>query len=182
MSDTLQVKSYRSEYSVTFVDSALETLQTTLRAGDRIVADRNVCKLYPQVAEVIARFDPIVIDPTEQVKSYEGIGPVINQLITQGFTKTNRVVGLGGGIVQDVTAFTASILFRGVNWLFFPTNLLSQCDSCIGSKTSVNFGDYKNQLGGFYPPKSVYIDIGFLDSLAEQEIFSGLGEMMHYFS
>src|SRR5207244_7259170 len=109
------------------------------------------------------------------------LGPVIEDLIGRRFTKKGRLVAIGGGIVQDVTAFTASILFRGVGWVFFPTSLLAQCDSCIGSKTSINVGAYKNQLGNFWPPRSVLIDLAFLDTLGEREIRSGIGEMLHYF-
>ena len=57
---------------------------------------------------------------------------------------------------------------------------MAQCDSCIGSKTSVNLGIFKNQLGGFSPPVAVYIDTTFCSSLSNEEIASGLGEMMHY--
>ena len=80
-----------------------------------------------------------------------------------------------------MTAFISSILYRGVDWIFFPTNLLSQGDSCIGSKTSINFQEYKNQLGGFFPPAKIYIAPNFLETLDYSEICSGLGEMAHYF-
>ena len=56
----------------------------------------------------------------------------------------------------------SSILFRGVEWVFYPTTLLAQCDSCIGSKTSINLNDKKNLLGTFFPPARVNIDINFL--------------------
>ncbi len=72
-------------------------------------------------------------------------------------------------------------MYRGVKWLFFPSTLLAQGDSCIGSKTSINFGDYKNQIGGFYPPNTIFIHPKFIDTLTEAEMKSGLGEMLHYF-
>jgi 3-dehydroquinate synthase len=106
---------------------------------------------------------------------------VINQLISGGFKKNHRLVAVGGGITQDVTAFIASILYRGVSWLFFPTSLLAQGDSCIGSKTSINFGEYKNLVGGFYPPNDIYVYPDFLNTLLFSELQSGLGEMLHYF-
>jgi len=89
--------------------------------------------------------------------------------------------GIGGGIIQDVTSFISSILFRGIEWIFIPTSLLAMGDSCIGSKTSINFKSLKNQLGGFYPPSNIYIDTSFLKSLPVEDIKSGLGEMCHYF-
>ena len=72
-------------------------------------------------------------------------------------------------------------MYRGVDWIFFPTTLLAQGDSCIGSKTSINFGKFKNQVGGFYPPVNIYIDLAFLATLKDIDIKSGLGEMCHYY-
>ena len=123
----------------------------------------------------------IIIDATEKQKSFQGLIPVIQHLIDNGFRKNHRLIGIGGGITQDVTAFTSSIIYRGVDWLFYPTTLLAQGDSCIGSKTSINFGDYKNQVGGFYPPNKIMINLEFLDTLTDAEMKSGMGEMCHYF-
>ncbi|MCP5049642.1 MAG: 3-dehydroquinate synthase, partial [bacterium] len=114
-------------------------------------------------------------------KSYQGSIPIIENLIEKGFRKNHRLIAVGGGVTQDVTAFTASIMYRGVSWLFYPTTLLAQGDSCIGSKTSINFAKYKNQVGGFYPPNHIFIDLAFLDTLADLDFKSGLGEMSHYF-
>ena len=77
--------------------------------------------------------------------------------------------------------FTASIFFRGLNWSFIPTTLLAQADSCIGSKTSLNFDAGKNQLGTFHPPMEICIDPIFLETLPEEHYRSGLGEIFHYF-
>jgi len=105
----------------------------------------------------------------------------INFLIRNNFSKNNKIISIGGGVVQDITSFISSIYLRGVDWIFFPTNILTQCDSCIGSKSSINFKNYKNQLGGFYPPSKIFIDINFLKTIGREEIASGLGEMLHYF-
>ncbi|MCG6536478.1 MAG: 3-dehydroquinate synthase, partial [Syntrophales bacterium LBB04] len=78
-------------------------------------------------------------------------------------------------------AFSASIIYRGIEWSFFPTTLLAQADSCIGSKTSINLGDKKNLIGNFYPPADVFIDTTFLNSLAVEDIKSGIGEILHYY-
>lgn len=175
------IRSYRGTYTAEFIADYVATMREQLRPGDHLVVDENVVRLHGPLAAAIAPFAKTVLVPTEAGKSYEALAPLIRALIEQRFTKANRLVAIGGGIVQDITAFTASILFRGVDWLFFPTNLLAQCDSCIGSKTSINLGPYKNQLGGFYPPQAVFIDAHFLETLSGREIRSGLGEMMHYF-
>lgn len=181
MSESLTIRSYRHEYTVDFISDYPSALRNQLREGDYVIVDRNVLALHPPLQASIDGFERLDLEPDETAKSYAGIAPVIETLIEKRFTKSNRLIAIGGGIVQDVAAFTASILHRGVDWLFFPTNLLAQCDSCIGSKTSINFGAYKNQLGGFFPPKAIFIDRTFLSTLPPREIRSGLGEMMHYF-
>ena len=147
-----------------------------------IIIDNKVNSIYADwFKNTLDKFNYIGIDATEPQKSYQEVEPVINSLIEKGFRKNHRLIAIGGGITQDVTAFIASILYRGVKWSFFPTTLLAQGDSCIGSKTSINFGKFKNQVGGFYPPNKIYVDPKFLDSLPERELQSGLGEMAHYF-
>lgn len=181
MSECIAIKSYRHEYSLQFVNSYLEALKQNVREGDYIIVDKIVYELYEDLMQFAKSHRKMIIEPSERVKSYEALTPIIDELIRNRFTKKNRLIAVGGGITQDVTAFSASILFRGVDWLFFPTNLLTQCDSCIGSKTSINFGPFKNQLGSFFPPKNIFIDLRFLDTLPLDDFRSGLGEMLHYF-
>ena len=176
------VKSNIHDYEVHFINDVKSTLKNELKDGDFIIIDNKVKALYTEwFEEVLMNFKYIGIDATEPKKSYQEVEPVINELIEKGFRKNHRLIAVGGGITQDVTAFIASILYRGVQWYFFPTTLLAQGDSCIGSKTSINFGKFKNQVGGFYPPNKIYIDPKFLESLPNKELQSGLGEMAHYF-
>lgn len=178
----LEIQSYRGPYEARFVDDIAVTLAAELTPNDRIIVDANVARLHDaRVGAALALCDYRIIEPNENEKSYTSIGETIDWLIHSGFKRSGRVVAIGGGILQDISAFAASILYRGVDWIFVPTNLLSQCDSCIGSKTSVNFGQFKNQLGGFHPAKKIFIDKTFLTTLGEGEIRSGLGEMLHYF-
>lgn len=176
------VKSIVQDYEVRIIDDVKQNLGQELQEGDVIIIDNKIRGLYPDLMEKVREEHVVIgIDADERQKSYQGLIPIIEKLIGCGFRKNHRLIGVGGGITQDVTAFTASIMYRGVEWLFFPTTLLAQGDSCIGSKTSVNFGEYKNQVGGFYPPSRIFIDLSFLDSLPKAELQSGLGEMCHYF-
>lgn len=153
-----------------------------LRPGDVVVLDASVERSFPErLLAALAGHETIVIEATEEQKGYHRIGELIEALIEKGFRKQNRLFAIGGGITQDATAFIASVLYRGVDWHFYPTTLLAQADSCIGSKTSVNFGKYKNQLGGFFPPARIVIDPVFLTTLRAKDVRSGLGEMAHYF-
>lgn len=110
-------------------------------------------------------------DIAQVIKSHQG----------RNIRKNCSLIALGGGILQDITAFVSMVMFRGIEWLFVPTTLLAQADSCIGSKVSINFEMYKNLPGGFYPPCHVLIDPGFLETLPAGEIKSGIGEILHYY-
>ncbi|MEO6454886.1 MAG: AroB-related putative sugar phosphate phospholyase (cyclizing) [Ginsengibacter sp.] len=176
------VKSVIHDYEVAFIDSTKNVLHNELTEGDFIIIDNKIKNLYKNELEtVLNNFKHFGIDAAEPQKSYQGAIPVIQHLIENGFRKNHRLVAIGGGITQDLTAFMASILYRGVHWLFFPTSLLAQGDSCIGSKTSINFDQYKNLIGGFYPPNKIFINPEFLNTLPLAELKSGLGEMLHYF-
>lgn len=177
-----KVKSSIKDYEVIFSNKIEESLSAELKSGDFIIIDATVQEIYSEQFEnILCNYQYISLKASEEQKSYQGVEPIINFLIEKGFKKNNRLFAIGGGITQDVTAFIASILYRGVDWYFLPTTLLAQADSCIGSKTSINFRQFKNQLGGFYPPKKIVIDPNFLNSLSEKDIKSGLGEMAHYF-
>jgi 3-dehydroquinate synthase len=182
LSEQLTVKSWRFEYLVSLSEDFAGFLASHMKAGDFFLIDHNIYDLYKEtIATLVRRHPHRLIRPSEKAKSYVAIGDVIEQLIASNVKKNDRIIAIGGGITQDIASFTASIYFRGIDWLFVPTNLLSQCDSCIGSKTSVNFKNFKNQLGGFYPPRAICIDINFLKTLPRSEILSGMGEMAHYF-
>ena len=177
-----KVKSSVHDYDVKFVNDAPNILKNEIQDGDVIIIDNKVRKLYPDLLKGLDSNTIVIgIDAREDKKSYKGLIPIIQDLINNGFRKNHRLIGIGGGIIQDITAFTASIMYRGVKWIFFPTTLLAQGDSCIGSKTSINFGEYKNQIGGFYPPNKIFINLEFLNTLSEADLQSGLGEMSHYF-
>lgn len=105
----------------------------------------------------------------------------ICEIMTRLSSKRNTtLVSFGGGIVQDVTGFVSNILYRGINWIFFPTTLLAACDSCIGGKTSLNYKKFKNLLGTFFPPNEIIICTPFFKTLSEKDFQSGLGEVVKF--
>ena len=137
------------------------------------IISSTIKKLYN-----ISPKNSIFIDDPESSKEYVAIADVISKLIGMKMKRKDVLVGIGGGAIQDITGFTATVLFRGVKWELIPTTLMSQTDSCIGSKTSINFGMVKNQVGSFYPPTRIIADTRFLDSLPKIEIDSGMGEIV----
>ena len=174
------IKSKLHPYKVSFNQNAKNVLQRIASDGDILLVDNYININYSHLFDDLSN-ERIPLKANETLKSYRSIEKILNTIVKKGFRRTNKLIAIGGGITQDVTSFIAFILFRGVPWVFLPSNLLSQCDSCIGSKLSVNLGQYKNLLGGFYPPKEIYVDLDFLKTLNERDILSGLGEMLHYF-
>lgn len=176
------VRSAVHDYRVRFVDDGLAAIADYAGADDVILIDEKFVSIYKsRLRPLLEAHKHIALIASEEQKSYLQLAPVIETLIGKNFRKNNRLIVVGGGVIQDIGAFLAANLYRGVQWIFFPTTLLAQCDSCIGGKSSINFGRYKNQLGNFYPPHEIVIDPGLLDSLPELDVRSGLGEMIHFY-
>lgn len=119
-----------------------------------------------------------VFEVGEEHKNLDGVGEIYDTLTGRSAKKNTTIVCYGGGILQDVCGFCASTLYRGISWVFVPTTLLAMCDSCIGSKTSLNYRGFKNLLGTFYPPNAVYLHLPFLLTQREDDYYSGLGEVI----
>ena len=99
-------------------------------------------------------------------------------LIEQHFDRKDLLVALGGGVVGDLTGFTAATYLRGIRFIQIPTTLLAQVDSSIGGKTGVDFSRYKNMVGAFYMPKLVYMNLRTLSTLPERQFYAGMGEVL----
>ena len=169
--DTLTIESHPKSYDVHF-----EKFNNNFTEDQVVLVDANVQKLYN-----INHSKMIVIDAMETNKSIDTVLRVCEDLLVYGFDKGHTLIVIGGGIVQDIGAFTAKVYKRGINWVFVPTTLLSQCDSCIGGKTALNHLNYKNQLALFSAPNKVIIDTEFLNTLQPQDITSGYGEIVKLF-
>ena len=181
MSEGLVIKSRLREYEVRFVNHLPGTLAA--QAGDSFwIVDQKVMELYRAwLQPLLPASRTLVVEATEFNKTLEYCQILIGELVARDARKNHSLVAIGGGIIQDITAFIASILFRGVNWAFCPTTLLAQADSCVGSKSSLNLGKYKNLLGTFYPPSQIWIEVSFLETLPVEEIKSGIGEILHFY-
>jgi len=171
------VASQSGAYEVHFRPNAL---------GAQIDLDQSVVIIDERVAELFDdSFSPevrecrrVCIAAHEETKSLEQLPRIVERLVQLNVRKDDQLVAIGGGITQDITAFISSTMFRGMSWTFYPTTLLAQADSCIGSKSSINAAGIKNLLGTFRAPTGVTIDTGFLRTLSADDIRSGLGEML----
>ena len=182
MSDHFKVKSRSKEYEVSFVSDFTVPLRELAGDGAFFLIDKGVAAAYKGRLEGILPPERLIeIEASEEKKTLEFCASLIEELVEKKIRRGCLLVSIGGGVVQDITAFIATVLYRGLDWVFFPTTLLAQGDSCIGSKSSINLGAYKNLLGTFNPPESIYIDTGFLETLDEGDIRSGIGEMLHFY-
>lgn len=182
MPDRLTITSKWRTYAVDFVDDVFAPLKKVLRERSFVVCDAVVYDLYrDRLDPIISKDLALVVEANEHHKTLDKCQEIMQVLVDHEVRRDHRLVAVGGGIIQDVTAFTASVLYRGIEWVFVPTTLLAQADSCIGSKTSINLGEKKNVIGNFYPPSQVFIDTSLLATLSADDIRSGIGEMLHFF-
>ena len=179
MSDVLEIQSHKGPYRVHFDQDALERLDAAPPAGAHYIVDARVAELYgDRMANILATASVLRIEATEAAKSLDRFPAYVEHLVAHGLRRDHVLIAIGGGIIQDITCFLAATMLRGVAWRFLPTTLLAQCDSCIGSKSSINSGDAKNILGTFSPPAEIHLSTRFLDTLDRREIHSGIGEML----
>lgn len=145
--------------------------------GNLILIDENVYNLYFKALNV-ENTRLFIAKATEEFKTLDGFQEVIKFLEKNEFTKGEKLIVIGGGIIEDIGAFVGACYKRGINWVYFPTTLLSMCDSCIGGKTGINHNKVKNQLALFSAPSEVIINIAFLKTLSDFDIKSGMGEIL----
>ncbi len=118
----------------------------------------------------------IAVEATERAKSLDRMPDIIAQMRKYGVTRKTSLLAIGGGVIQDIATFCASIYMRGIQWRYVPSTLLGMVDSCIGGKSSINVGSYKNIVGNFYPPGAVVIDPILVQTLSVEQKAAGLCE------
>lgn len=170
-------KSYQVQWDST--SNPCETINAVLLENSKnvLLIDEKVFELYGKDIQHPAN-KILKVPATEEYKTLEGVKQLCDFLYEQDFTKAETLVVVGGGIIQDVGAFVGATYKRGINWEHFPTTLLAMTDSCIGGKAGINYQGFKNQLALFSAPRAVIINPNFLDTLAVQDIQSGLGEIL----
>ena len=147
-----------------------------------IVTDSNVAPLYLEQlrAEFPIRVTTTVIPAGEEYKTLDTVAGIYADLSEAELTRSDLVIALGGGVVGDITGFTAATYLRGIHVCQIPTTLLAQVDSSVGGKTGVDLPQGKNLVGAFYQPELVIIDTDILTSLPERIFNDGMAEVIKY--
>jgi 3-dehydroquinate synthase len=172
MSEQFEIEVKSSQFSY-FIGTDFQKLQISGKRNVLIV-DANVRERSLELFSDQEFF--IEIRVNEEEKTLDTVKNILSSLAGFGITRGDQIIAVGGGALQDLVTLTASIYMRGIDWHFVPTTLMSMLDSCIGGKSSINLGEYKNLIGNFYPPKMILIDPGFLTTLNSIDIASGLAE------
>jgi len=124
------------------------------------------------------QLDVVTIPDGEEYKNLETIENILNELFEHKLDRKSLLIAFGGGVIGDMTGFTASLYQRGIDFIQIPTTLLSQVDASVGGKTGVNNKYGKNLIGAFYQPKAVYINPEFLKTLPPREFAAGIAEIV----
>ena len=179
MSERMEIQSHKGIYTVEFDDACIDRFAEWDFDTTHFIVDIKVAQLYPeQLQPILGATSVLLLDALETNKSLEKLSDYVEFLVDKKIRRNHTLVAIGGGIMQDITSFLAATLLRGVEWIFYPTTLLSQADSCIGSKSSINCRGTKNILGTFTPPQKIYLSTRFLSTLELRELKSGVGEML----
>lgn len=175
----VKIRSRVRDYAVEYDDTSAWVEELAGLENALLIVDENVMRLHGDgVLARLAGAEIVSLPVAEDRKTFATVGELADVAIRRAAKRNVVVVSIGGGIVQDVTGFLASTLYRGVGWVYAPTTLLAMGDSCIGGKTSLNLGPHKNLLGTVYPPQRIVVHAPFVVTLAERDYRSGLGEVV----
>ena len=171
MKTILEIRSSFKSYPIEISQGGVYKFLMTVDSKYKIV-DKKVFNLWASL-EIDS---PILVDATEENKTLLKVSSLIESLRDIGASRNSNLIAVGGGIVQDLSTFIASSYMRGIKWYYAPTTLLGMVDSCIGGKSSINVGKFKNIAGNFFPPESIHIDVNFCKTLTDQQLVEGLFE------
>ena len=177
-----------NEYSISFKEEGYLSLNNIIKENNYskifIIVDENTnnhClpKVLPMIETEVA-IEIIELESGEENKIIETCVQVWNVLIELGADRKSLVINLGGGVITDMGAFIASTFKRGISFVNIPTTLLAMVDASVGGKNGVDLGGLKNQIGTITNPGLVIIDSEFLDTLPQNQMRSGLAEMLKH--
>jgi len=142
-----------------------------------IITDENV---YGNHEKRFKNWNLIILKPGEEYKTQATVDSIIEQLIGMEADRKTTLIGVGGGVVTDITGYAASVYMRGIKFGFIPTSLLSLVDASIGGKNGIDVGVYKNLVGTIRQPSFILHDLVFLNSLPESEWVNGFAEIIKH--
>jgi 3-dehydroquinate synthase len=144
------------------------------------VFDTHTAQLLPPSPQGSSADSRLVVSAGEEHKTWQNILEIITAGMHNRLGRDGLFLGIGGGVVCDMTGFAAAVYMRGCRLVLVPTSLLAMVDAAIGGKTGIDFGGYKNIIGSFYPAEEVKICLDFLETLPDREFLCGLAEILKH--
>ncbi|MDQ2721403.1 MAG: 3-dehydroquinate synthase [Bacteroidota bacterium] len=161
-----------------YFDAEFSMIKSLVKKENAIfITDENI---FAKQKEKFSGWKTIVIKAGEQFKNQKTVDEVINQLIDLQADRQTFIVGVGGGVVTDITGFAASIYMRGIKFAFAPTSILAMVDASIGGKNGVDVGVYKNLVGMVNHPEFLLYDYSFFETLPDEEWVNGFAEIIKH--
>ena len=175
----IQVQSERS-YPV-IIDSSWKTELVKLLDGRNKAAIIVSEKMQPSIKDLIATDAEVLVFPIpdgEPGKSSATLNKIWDWLGAAGFTRSDLIIGIGGGAVTDLAGYAAASWLRGIDWVAIPTTVAGAVDAAIGGKTAINSDYGKNLIGAFHSPIKVIIDLDWFSTLSDRDFAAGLAEVV----
>jgi 3-dehydroquinate synthase len=147
------------------------------KANTVFITDENI---FAKQSEKFAGWKTVVLKAGEQFKNQKAVDRVIDELIELQADRQTFIVGIGGGVVTDITGFVASTYMRGVKFGFVPTSILAMVDASIGGKNGIDVGVYKNLVGVINHPQFLLYDYSFFETLPDEEWVNGFAEIIKH--
>ena len=168
------------EYTVLIGQQWSQTLIPMMKDRSRVavIVSSNFSPNLDEIKSVDAEVHVFQVPDGEEGKSSATLLNLWNWLGAAGFTRSDLVVGIGGGAVTDLAGFAAATWLRGIDWIAIPTSLAGMVDASVGGKTGINSDYGKNLIGAFHSPRSVIIDLTFLKSLPARDFSAGMAEVI----
>ncbi len=171
MPDSFEIKAEARSYRVDIQPGVMMNHLRSLGLDTLVICDEIFNDRYKDLPCLV-----MSVPALETHKTLDEAARLIEAARAAGFTRSGKIVAVGGGIIQDVACFVASVFMRGVGWSYLPTTVLGMVDSCVGGKSSINVGRYKNLAGTIHPPDRVLVDPQFTQTLAVDHFAGGLCE------
>ena len=175
---------HRSEYIYSkktvacYFDADFSFLDELVKdANAVIITDKNV---YQQHSEKISKYRVIKFTAGEEYKNQATVDHIIQELIKLGANKNTFLIGVGGGVVTDITGYVAAVYMRGIKFGLVPTSVLAMVDASIGGKNGIDVGVYKNMVGTILQPEFIFYDYSFLQTLPVKEWINGFAEIIKH--
>ena len=185
----IKVKNLNSNYSIVIGTNVLDQIPNRIKIlcpnarKIALVTDKKIPKKFRiRLKHILKEYNVYVFEYSvnEKFKSFTTINKLVEKCLSNNFSRSDVLISFGGGILGDISAFAASIIKRGINFINVPTTLLAQVDSSIGGKSGVNSKYGKNLIGTFYQPVLVVSDIELLKSLPQRELICGYAEILKH--